>query len=99
MIPTPFRWGPPTFNAGEGFTMMAASFVALVEVCSLNNQIFQLCFPTIFGIITKGKTSSKLKTNKYNASQETKAYLFSLCICGVICSLQEQILQLQDMQV
>lgn len=40
MIPTPFRWGPPTFNAGEGFTMMAASFVALVEVCSLNNQIF-----------------------------------------------------------
>uniref|UniRef100_A0A1D1XVB3 Nucleobase-ascorbate transporter 6 n=1 Tax=Anthurium amnicola TaxID=1678845 RepID=A0A1D1XVB3_9ARAE len=30
-IPYPFQWGAPTFNAGEAFAMMAASFVALVE--------------------------------------------------------------------
>ena len=28
----PFQWGAPTFDAGEGFAMIAASFVALVEV-------------------------------------------------------------------
>lgn len=31
-VPYPFQWGAPTFNAGEAFAMMAASFVALVEV-------------------------------------------------------------------
>ena len=31
-IPYPFQWGAPTFDAGEAFAMMAASFVALVEV-------------------------------------------------------------------
>ncbi|XP_057420043.1 nucleobase-ascorbate transporter 6-like [Lotus japonicus] len=30
-IPYPFQWGAPTFDAGETFAMMAASFVALVE--------------------------------------------------------------------
>ncbi|KAF3326012.1 nucleobase-ascorbate transporter 6-like protein [Carex littledalei] len=30
-VPYPFQWGAPTFNAGEAFAMMAASFVALVE--------------------------------------------------------------------
>ncbi|KAG1326640.1 nucleobase-ascorbate transporter 6 [Cocos nucifera] len=30
-IPYPFQWGTPTFDAGEAFAMMAASFVALVE--------------------------------------------------------------------
>ncbi|CAI9092852.1 OLC1v1028194C1 [Oldenlandia corymbosa var. corymbosa] len=30
-VPYPFQWGAPTFHAGEGFAMMAASFVALVE--------------------------------------------------------------------
>ncbi|KAL1327617.1 hypothetical protein AAHE18_13G314300 [Arachis hypogaea] len=30
-IPYPFQWGAPTFDAGESFAMMAASFVALVE--------------------------------------------------------------------
>ncbi|XP_022891532.1 nucleobase-ascorbate transporter 6-like [Olea europaea var. sylvestris] len=30
-VPCPFQWGAPTFNAGESFAMMAASFVALVE--------------------------------------------------------------------
>ncbi|MCL7045353.1 hypothetical protein MKW94_012599, partial [Papaver nudicaule] len=30
-IPYPFQFGAPTFNAGEAFAMMAASFVALVE--------------------------------------------------------------------
>ncbi|KAI4328302.1 hypothetical protein L6164_020665 [Bauhinia variegata] len=30
-IPHPFQWGAPTFDAGEAFAMMAASFVALVE--------------------------------------------------------------------
>lgn len=29
--PTPFRWGAPTFDAGEAFAMMAASFVAQIE--------------------------------------------------------------------
>lgn len=33
-IPYPFQWGAPTFDAGEAFAMMAASFVALVEVLS-----------------------------------------------------------------
>ncbi|GLT50169.1 hypothetical protein SLA2020_236750 [Shorea laevis] len=30
-VPYPFQWGAPTFDAGESFAMMAASFVALVE--------------------------------------------------------------------
>ncbi|KAJ8439504.1 hypothetical protein Cgig2_007021 [Carnegiea gigantea] len=30
-IPYPFQWGAPTFEAGEAFAMMMASFVALVE--------------------------------------------------------------------
>ncbi|XP_054801461.1 putative nucleobase-ascorbate transporter 10 [Prosopis cineraria] len=30
-IPYPFQWGSPTFNAGEAFAMMAASFVSLFE--------------------------------------------------------------------
>ncbi|OWM76028.1 nucleobase-ascorbate transporter 6-like isoform X2 [Punica granatum] len=30
-FPYPFQWGAPTFDAGESFAMMAASFVALVE--------------------------------------------------------------------
>ncbi|KAL1222801.1 Nucleobase-ascorbate transporter 8 [Cardamine amara subsp. amara] len=30
-VPYPFQWGAPTFNAGEVFAMMAASFVSLVE--------------------------------------------------------------------
>ncbi|KAF8039952.1 hypothetical protein BT93_B2233 [Corymbia citriodora subsp. variegata] len=28
-VPYPFQWGAPTFDAGESFAMMAASFVAL----------------------------------------------------------------------
>ncbi|KAH9617659.1 hypothetical protein KSS87_004724 [Heliosperma pusillum] len=30
-VPYPFQWGAPTFDAGEAFAMMFASFVALVE--------------------------------------------------------------------
>ncbi|XP_057722367.1 putative nucleobase-ascorbate transporter 10 [Arachis stenosperma] len=30
-LPYPFQWGSPTFNAGEAFAMMAASFVSLFE--------------------------------------------------------------------
>ncbi|KAL6013585.1 hypothetical protein ACLOJK_004083 [Asimina triloba] len=30
-VPYPFQWGAPTFDAGEAFAMMAASFIALVE--------------------------------------------------------------------
>ncbi|XP_059635460.1 nucleobase-ascorbate transporter 7-like [Cornus florida] len=30
-MPFPFQWGTPTFDAGEIFTMIAASFVATVE--------------------------------------------------------------------
>ncbi|GLU15952.1 hypothetical protein SLE2022_324030 [Rubroshorea leprosula] len=30
-IPRPFQWGAPTFDAGEAFAMMAASFVSIVE--------------------------------------------------------------------
>ncbi|GMH01305.1 hypothetical protein Nepgr_003144 [Nepenthes gracilis] len=30
-VPYPFQWGTPTFDAGEAFAMMFASFVALVE--------------------------------------------------------------------
>lgn len=32
MVPFPFQWGPPLFNAGDAFAMMAASFVAIIEV-------------------------------------------------------------------
>ena len=34
-MPYPFQWGTPSFDAGEAFVMMMASFVALVEVCLL----------------------------------------------------------------
>ncbi|XP_062098225.1 putative nucleobase-ascorbate transporter 10 isoform X2 [Humulus lupulus] len=30
-MPYPFQWGSPTFNAGEAFAMMGASFVSLFE--------------------------------------------------------------------
>ncbi|OIV97669.1 hypothetical protein TanjilG_12426 [Lupinus angustifolius] len=30
-LPYPFQWGSPTFNSGEAFAMMAASFVSLFE--------------------------------------------------------------------
>ncbi|XP_027332823.1 putative nucleobase-ascorbate transporter 10 [Abrus precatorius] len=30
-FPFPFQWGSPTFNAGEAFAMIAASFVSLFE--------------------------------------------------------------------
>nr|AAC19401.1 permease 1 [Mesembryanthemum crystallinum] len=30
-VPYPFQWGRPTLNVGNGFAMMAAAFVALVE--------------------------------------------------------------------
>nr|GEU31304.1 nucleobase-ascorbate transporter 6-like [Tanacetum cinerariifolium] len=30
-VPYPFQWGAPTFDAGEAFAMMVASFVSLVE--------------------------------------------------------------------
>ncbi|RLM62293.1 nucleobase-ascorbate transporter 6-like [Panicum miliaceum] len=30
-VPYPFQWGAPTFDAGECFAMMMASFVALIE--------------------------------------------------------------------
>ncbi|CAA7393620.1 unnamed protein product [Spirodela intermedia] len=36
-VPYPLQWGRPTFNAGEGFAMMVASLVALVE--STGSQI------------------------------------------------------------
>jgi hypothetical protein len=46
-VPYPFQWGAPTFDAGEAFAMMAASFVALVEVCYLDKPMMflQLCYP------------------------------------------------------
>ncbi|ESR36040.1 nucleobase-ascorbate transporter 4 [Citrus sinensis] len=31
MVPFPLQWGPPLFNAGDAFAMMAASFVAIIE--------------------------------------------------------------------
>jgi len=39
-VPYPFQWGAPTFDAGECFAMMMASFVALVEVslCSFTQS-------------------------------------------------------------
>ncbi|OVA05893.1 Xanthine/uracil/vitamin C permease [Macleaya cordata] len=30
-VPYPFQWGAPTFEVGEAFAMMAASFAALIE--------------------------------------------------------------------
>ncbi|KAK8937951.1 Nucleobase-ascorbate transporter 7 [Platanthera guangdongensis] len=30
-VPYPFQWGTPTFNAGDSFAMMAASFASLIE--------------------------------------------------------------------
>lgn len=31
-VPYPFQWGSPTFNGGDAVAMMAAAFVAIVEV-------------------------------------------------------------------
>lgn len=31
-VPYPFQWGRPTVDAGDTFAMMAACFVAVVEV-------------------------------------------------------------------
>lgn len=39
-VPYPFQWGAPTFDAGEAFAMMAASFVALVEVSMIFMRVF-----------------------------------------------------------
>lgn len=38
-VPYPFQWGGPTFDAGEAFAMMMASFVSLIEVCLPRIQI------------------------------------------------------------
>ncbi|XP_064951588.1 nucleobase-ascorbate transporter 6 isoform X3 [Musa acuminata AAA Group] len=45
-VPYPFQWGAPTFNGGEAFAMMAAAFVALVEVCCvrhLSTSLSRIC--------------------------------------------------------
>ncbi|KAG0476565.1 hypothetical protein HPP92_013406 [Vanilla planifolia] len=34
-IPYPFQWGAPSFNAGDVFAMMAASFASLVEASTV----------------------------------------------------------------
>ncbi|EMS68502.1 Nucleobase-ascorbate transporter 7 [Triticum urartu] len=41
-VPYPFQWGAPTFHAAECFAMMAAAFVALVELnkCKMHDEIF-----------------------------------------------------------
>lgn len=44
-IPYPFQWGRPTFNAGESFAMMAAAFVALVEVFYLTSLLVSFELP------------------------------------------------------
>lgn len=41
-VPYPFQWGAPSFDAGEAFAMMMASFVALVEVRFLSSFSFFL---------------------------------------------------------
>ncbi|KAL5775598.1 hypothetical protein ACOSP7_013155 [Xanthoceras sorbifolium] len=35
-VSLPFQWGAPSFDAGEAFAMIMATFVALVEVCFLS---------------------------------------------------------------
>lgn len=32
-FPYPFQWGRPRFNAGDAVAVIAASFVAIIEVC------------------------------------------------------------------
>ncbi|XBI34070.1 hypothetical protein VPH35_119919 [Triticum aestivum] len=41
-VPYPFQWEAPTFHAAECFAMMAAAFVALVELnkCKMHDEIF-----------------------------------------------------------
>jgi len=39
-VPYPFQWGAPTFDAGEAFAMMMASFVSLVEVISFCRSLY-----------------------------------------------------------
>lgn len=41
-VPYPFQWGAPTFDAGDVFAMMMASFVTLVEVCQ--DSGIDVCF-------------------------------------------------------
>jgi len=41
-VPYPFQWGAPTFDAGEAFAMMMASFVALVEVISFCRSVLSI---------------------------------------------------------
>ncbi|PKU86602.1 Nucleobase-ascorbate transporter 6 [Dendrobium catenatum] len=38
-IPYPFQWGAPTFNVGDAFAMMAASFASCVEACSTGAMV------------------------------------------------------------
>ncbi|CAA7393615.1 unnamed protein product [Spirodela intermedia] len=55
-VPYPLQWGRPTFNAGEGFAMMVASLVALVE--STGSQIaaqrFSRSTPVAPSIFSRG---------------------------------------------
>ncbi|KAH7528508.1 hypothetical protein FEM48_Zijuj05G0079500 [Ziziphus jujuba var. spinosa] len=55
-IPYPFQWGAPSFDAGEAFAMMMASFVALVEVCSLCFSLFMFSSATMVppSILSRG---------------------------------------------
>ncbi|XP_057810679.1 putative nucleobase-ascorbate transporter 10 isoform X2 [Salvia miltiorrhiza] len=47
-IPFPFQWGPPTFTAGETFTAMIASFVALIEVLNIYTCLSHITYIHLF---------------------------------------------------
>ncbi|CAI9757483.1 unnamed protein product [Fraxinus pennsylvanica] len=45
-VPYPFQWGAPSFDAGEGFAMMMAAFVSLVESCGAFISVSRLASAT-----------------------------------------------------
>ncbi|XP_038726198.1 nucleobase-ascorbate transporter 6-like [Tripterygium wilfordii] len=55
-VPYPFQWGAPSFDAGEAFAMMMASFVALVESTGAFLAVSRYASATMFpsSILSRG---------------------------------------------
>lgn len=71
-MPYPFQWGAPTFDAGEAFAMMAASFVALVEVCDFDKPIV---FVALLFVILDGTAYHLQANTSYCMMQSTGAFI------------------------
>ncbi|KAK4800056.1 hypothetical protein SAY86_025421 [Trapa natans] len=91
-VPYPFQWGPPSFDAGEAFAMMMASFVALVEgVGILMSGVFGTANGCSVSVKIWGGICINPCTNRYCF------VLCLLCLCGCCRCEFSSVLQPQQL--